>query len=201
MLDDCAIKTNLVICRGLTREVRRHYMDRSRLNPVLIIVMGVSGSGKSSVAQALAEAYGYRYLDADDFHSDEAKQQMAAGTPLTDAMRAPWVNNICAYLTTCAQQNISCTLAFSGLRKAHRDRLRQLPFRLAFIYLKGNQETIAERMSQRQDHFMPTSLLTSQFSSMEGSNGESDVLPIDITPALDEVINNCKQQLTLYLQR
>ena len=154
----------------------------SQQSPVLIIVMGVSGSGKSSVAQSLAETYGYRYLDADDFHSDEAKAHMAAGTPLTDAMRIPWVNNISAYLTECAQLNVSCTLAFSGLRKAHREQLRRLPFRLAFIYLKGKRETIAQRMSSRQDHFMPTSLLDSQFASMEDSSGESDVLPIDITP-------------------
>lgn len=177
-----------------------HRPDSLHLRPVLIIVMGVSGSGKSSVAQALAKAYGYRYLDADDFHSEEAKAQMAAGTPLTDAMRIPWVNNISAYLTDCAQLDVSCTLAFSGLRKAHRQQLRRLPFRLAFIYLKGSRETIARRMSSREDHFMPTSLLESQFASMEDSSGERDVLPIDIAPPLETVIDNCKRELEAYLQ-
>lgn len=167
--------------------------------PVLVIVMGVSGSGKSSVAQSLAEDFGYRYLDADDFHSDEAKAQMAEGTPLTDEMRIPWVNNISAYLTECAQSGISCTLAFSGLRQAHRECLRSLPFKVIFIYLKGSKETIARRMSSRQDHFMPTSLLDSQFASMEDSSTETDVLPIDITPPLEQVIRECKSRIDAQL--
>lgn len=129
--------------------------------PALIIVMGVSGSGKSSVAEELAKHYQMRYLDADDFHSDEAKAQMAAGIPLTDELRAPWVHNISAYLTDCAAKNISCTLAFSGLRKNHREILRQLPFHVIFLHLTGSKELIAQRMSARSDHFMPASLLDS----------------------------------------
>ncbi|HEY7884184.1 MAG TPA: gluconokinase, GntK/IdnK-type [Cellvibrionaceae bacterium] len=167
--------------------------------PVLIIVMGVSGSGKSTVAQFLAEDLNYCYLDADDFHTDEAKAQMAAGTPLTDAMRIPWVNNICAHLTQRAQSGTSCTLAFSGLRKAHRESLRQLPFRVVFTYLNGSKATIAQRMSLRADHFMPTSLLDSQFASMEDSSAEADVLTIDISADLPQVLAACKSQVSAYL--
>lgn len=178
-----------------------HHPEQPTSPPVLVIVMGVSGSGKSSVAQSLAENYGYRYLDADDFHSDEAKAQMAAGTPLTDEMRIPWVNNISAYLTDCAHSGVSCTLAFSGLRQAHRERLRSLPFKVIFIYLKGSKETISRRMGSREDHFMPTSLLDSQFASMEDSSAEADVLPIDITPPLEQVIDECRSRIDERLHR
>jgi len=167
-------------------------------SPVLVVVMGVSGSGKSTVARSLAEELGYCYLDADDFHSDEAVAQMAAGIPLTDAMRIPWVNNICAHLTKCAQSGTSCTLAFSGLRKAHRESLRQLPFQVVFAYLNGSKQTIAQRMSLRADHFMPTSLLDSQFASMEDSSTESDVLSIDISADLPEVLTECKSRIAAY---
>ena len=159
--------------------------------PVLLIVMGVSGTGKSSVAEALAQHYGYRYLDADDFHSDEAKALMAQGTPLTDALRAPWVRNISAYLSQCAASGASCTLAFSGLRQDHRQQLRQLPFRRLFVFLAGDKNTIATRMNLRQDHFMPTSLLDSQLASLQSPLGEPDVIEISIEPVLDTVIATC----------
>ena len=161
----------------------------------LIVVMGVSGSGKSTVAEALAEQLGYCYLDADDFHSDEAKACMAAGTPLTDAQRAPWVHNICAHLAQCAKKEQSCTLAFSGLRRSHREQLRRLPFQVIFLYLDGSQALIARRMSQRCDHFMPTSLLDSQFASMESSDDEADVIPIDISQTPQGVLERCLTSL------
>ncbi|BFM21247.1 gluconokinase [Gilvimarinus japonicus] len=163
--------------------------------PVLVIVMGVSGTGKSCVAKALAQHYGYRYIDADDFHSDEAKALMAKGTPLTDALRAPWVHNIGAYLRECAAAKVSCTLAFSGLRSDHRQQLRQLPFRRVFIYLAGKKSTIAERMNRRQDHFMPSSLLDSQLASMQSPTAEPEVSKISIEPPLEEVIANCIEKI------
>ncbi len=163
--------------------------------PQLAIVMGVSGSGKSSVAKALAERMGYQYLDADDFHSDEAKACMAAGTPLTDAQRIPWVHNICAHLTQCAKNDQSCTLAFSGLRRSHRQQLRELPFHVIFLYLNGTKTLIAERMNARSNHFMPTSLLDSQFDSMEESAAETDVVSIDIDVELEQVVQKCLTHL------
>src|SRR6188768_14337 len=85
----------------------------------LIIVMGVSGSGKSSVATAIANHYQYCFLDADDFHSQENKRHMASGQPLTDEMRIPWVNSIKEYLQSANSEQKHCVLAFSGLRKQH----------------------------------------------------------------------------------
>ncbi|UTF59993.1 gluconokinase [Gilvimarinus sp. DA14] len=162
--------------------------------PQLVIVMGVSGSGKSSVAKAMAEQLNYEYLDADDFHSDEAKACMAAGVPLTDAQRIPWVHNICAHLATRAQNGQNCTLAFSGLRRSHRQQLRKLPFDLVFLYLKGSKALIAERINARNNHFMPPSLLDSQFASMEESTTETDVISIDIDRPLSQVVESCIEQ-------
>lgn len=157
--------------------------------------MGVSGSGKSTVGEALADYYGFLYLDADDFHSEEARAQMASGKPLTDAMRAPWVTNICNTLNDYESQGTSCTLAFSGLRKAHREQLRKVAHNVLFVYLTGSKETILARMQKRENHYMPASLLDSQFDSMEDSACETDIIPVDITPSIADIIEHCKQQI------
>lgn len=155
-----------------------------------IVVMGVSGSGKSLLARALAEHYGARYLDADDFHSEQARARMASGLPLTDAMRAPWVDALAAALRDHADHgentSIKAVLAFSGLRAAHRRQLRiGSGLRLLFLFLRGDAALIAQRLSAREGHFMPASLLDSQFQTLEQPQAEPDVLTIDTaqTPA------------------
>ena len=156
----------------------------------LYILMGVSGAGKSTMAEALAEKLGYRYLDADDFHSDSAKAHMAAGKPLTDEMRAPWIERMCDYLQQQATQNQSCVLAFSGLKRHHREPLRHCGLDTHFLFLDGDAGTISERISQREGHFMPPSLLDSQFGSLERPNRdeEPDVVCINIQPPASNVI-------------
>lgn len=165
------------------------------MKPRLIIVMGVSGSGKSTVGEALAEHYDFLYLDADDFHSDAARAHMAEGKPLTDAMRAPWISHICKTLNDHESKGTSCVLAFSGLRKAHREQLRNVNHEVLFIYLTGSKDTILARMQKRENHYMPTSLLDSQFESMEDSSSEKDVIPVDIAPPITEIIAACKNCL------
>ncbi len=156
--------------------------------PVALICMGVSGCGKTTIAQALAEHFNFQFLDADDFHSEENKVHMAAGKPLTDAMRLPWVHSMREYVQILAQRNKSCTLAFSGLRAAHRKILRNTDMQTIYLYLKGSQQVILERMNARENHFMPDSLLDSQFDSMEDPTGESDVITVDINKNLNEIL-------------
>lgn len=134
---------------------------------ILIVVMGVSGSGKSSLAKALAEHYGYGYLDGDDFHDSVARSRMASGLPLTDDMRAPWVTSICQHLQTRAKQNQHSVLAFSGLRSMHRNQLRSAGLNTLFLFLCGERATIQDRLSKRTGHFMSPSLLNSQFDTLE----------------------------------
>lgn len=166
-----------------------------KTKPTVLIVMGVSGCGKSTVAKALAEDFSFSYLDADDFHSDENKAHMAAGKPLTDAMRLPWVQAMRDHVQSQCERGISCTLAYSGLRAAHREILRSTDMRTVFVFLNGSKDVILNRMSARQNHFMPTSLLDSQFSSLEDPGQEKDVLTIDIDKTLAEVLEEIRLKL------
>ena len=149
------------------------------------VVMGVSGSGKTTLALALAQAWSATFLDADDFHSEQARAHMASGQPLTDDMRRPWVERIVADLRQRVEAGERVALAFSGLRRQHRDMLRAAGLPLRFLFLHGGRELIAGRMRARSGHYMPVSLLDSQFAALELPQGEADVRAIDIdaTPA------------------
>ena len=141
--------------------------------------MGVSGCGKSSIGQQLATALSIQFIDADDFHSEEAKQSMASGIPLTDEMRKPWLQRLVKYLT---QNPIQHTvMAYSGLRRSHRQIFRELGFKTLFIHLSGTFTTISQRMRAREGHFMPESMLASQFTSLEVPQAEPDIITIDIS--------------------
>ncbi|MDR6990281.1 gluconokinase, GntK/IdnK-type [Luteimonas sp. 3794] len=153
--------------------------------PQAVIAMGVSGSGKTTLARLLAEAWQATFLDADDIHDDAARARMAAGLPLTDAMRDPWVARIADELTRRVANGERVVLAFSGLRRRHRDRLRETGLPLRFLFLHGDKTLIAARMQARSGHYMPASLLDSQFETLEMPAGEADVvtLAIDRPPA------------------
>ncbi|WP_019026171.1 gluconokinase [Colwellia piezophila] len=148
--------------------------------PHLFIVMGVSGTGKSSLAKTLADEHSLIFVDADDFHSEQAKKYMAENKPLTDEMRAPWLAAILKHLNSLYQQGQSVALAYSGLKSAHRNLFRDLPFYCHFFYLTANKEVIAKRMAQRENHFFSPALLASQFAAMQAPLlSESDVSPIN----------------------
>ncbi len=159
----------------------------------LIVIMGVSGCGKSSVASALANEYGYDFVEADDFHPEENVAHMASGQALTDAMRAPWLALLSAHLKQAARAGKNCVMSFSGLRRKHRAQIRDLPFDVLFIHLEGTQTLIRDRMNARQGHFMPPSLLDSQYQTLENPLGEKKTLGIDIDQPLDAVIEKAKQ--------
>ncbi len=150
--------------------------------PALVVCMGVSGSGKSTLAQTLAERFGLEFLEADAFHSEENRQHMAAGLALTDAMREPWIERLCAELAQRADAGRGCVLAYSGLRRAHRARFRQLGFRTLFLHLRAERELIRQRMQTRSGHFAPPDLLDSQIADLQSTRGESDVVDVDAAP-------------------
>lgn len=154
----------------------------------LIILMGVSGSGKSSLAKALADHYGYTYLDGDDFHSQEARDRMASGQPLTDAMRLPWVIRMRDYLRDAGRNHQHCTLAFSGLKRVHRDELRKAGLKTLFLFLDSDKSTIQTRVNSRANHFMAPTLVDSQFDSLEAPLDEDDVFRIDVQASFDRVL-------------
>ena len=113
--------------------------DRVRV----VVVMGVSGSGKTTIARALAGAWPATFLDADDFHSPQARAHMASGRPLTDEMRVPWVERIAADLQRRVAAGERVALAFSGLRRRHRDMLRETGLSLRFVFLQGERDLVA----------------------------------------------------------
>jgi gluconokinase len=152
------------------------------------VVMGVSGSGKTTVARGLADAWPASFLDADDFHSEQARARMASGLPLTDGMRQPWVARIASELQRRVEAGERVSLAFSGLRRRHRDMLREAGLPLRFIFLRGARELIATRMQARSGHYMPVSLLGSQFDTLEVPSAEPDVCSVDVDAPLAEVL-------------
>ena len=156
--------------------------------PHAIIVTGVSGSGKTTLARALAAHYGHVFLDADDFHSPEAKALMGAGVPLDDALREPWVEALARELQRLARQGHSSVLAFSGLRAAHRQRLRDSGVPMRFVFLHAPPDVIAARLAMRGDHFMPATLLTSQLDVLQPPCAERDVVAVDVSGSPAQVL-------------
>lgn len=155
----------------------------------LLIVMGVSGSGKSTLAKALADHYGYVYLDGDNFHSQEARDRMAQGLPLTDEMRLPWVMRMRDYFCAAAANTQNSTLAFSGLKRAHRDELRKTGLKTLFLFLHGDQTTIQQRVDNRSGHFMDPCLVASQFDNLEQPGSEEcDIVKIDVRVPFAQVL-------------
>lgn len=156
-----------------------------------IVVMGVSGCGKSLIGQRLAEALQLPFFDADDFHSPENVSKMASGVPLTDADRADWLRSLAQLIKTRAPLVLAC----SALRQRYRDELRQADPALMFVHLDGDIDTIWARLSQRRDHyFSGRDMLQSQFEQLERP-GLDEALRIDINRPVDAVFDACLDAL------
>jgi gluconokinase len=130
---------------------------------MIVVVMGVSGSGKSTVGLPLAERLGYPFFDADEFHPPENVAKMAAGTPLTDADRWPWL----ALLNGKMKEQKNAVLACSALKQSYRDALTTGLKDCRFVHLRGSLELIRARLADRKHRYMPASLLESQFATLE----------------------------------
>jgi carbohydrate kinase (thermoresistant glucokinase family) len=133
----------------------------------VLVVMGVAGCGKSTVGQALATALGWEFLEGDSFHSPENAAKMAAGTPLTDADRAPWLAAIHAAIAAGCARGARLVVACSALRHAYRLALAPDPGAVRFVYLKGDFETLRQRLAGREGHFMKEGMLQSQLATLE----------------------------------
>ena len=158
----------------------------------LFVVMGVSGCGKSTVARQLAQATGGEFLDADDFHPFANREKMAAGIPLQDEDRWGWLELLNEELKGRNQSPKPTFLACSALKQIYRNRLSRDLDKLTFIYLRGSKECIRKRLEERTDHFMPPTLLESQFATLEEP---SDALIISIEQSLPEVMTEILQAL------
>jgi gluconokinase len=134
---------------------------------MIIILMGVSGSGKTTIGEQLAQALGWPFYDGDQFHPPANVAKMQQGMPLTDEDRWPWLQALRAHIGTWVQQGMSAVLACSALKQAYREYLIIDEAEVKLVYLKGNYDLIQERLAQRRGHFMPPGLLASQFVALE----------------------------------
>jgi gluconokinase len=134
---------------------------------MIVLVMGVSGSGKTTIGEALAERLGWPYLDADDFHPRANVEKMKAGIPLNDADRQPWLDAINETLRKADEEDESLVLGCSALKQAYRDTLAHGVRDFRTVYLKGSYELIRSRVEKRHHRYMPASLLKSQFETLE----------------------------------
>jgi gluconokinase len=150
-----------------------------------VVLMGVAGCGKSSVGAALAAALGVPYRDGDDLHPPANVAKMAAGIPLDDADRAPWLGLVGQALADGAPLIIGC----SALKRRYRDQIRAaVPGPVTFVHLSGTRAVIETRMSARQNHFMPVTLLDSQFAALEPPTADEAALTVDIDQLLEAVV-------------
>ena len=151
---------------------------------MIIVLMGVCGSGKTTIGEALSGALGWPFYDADDFHPPANVAKMAAGTPLTDEDRAPWLARLADELRACLARGGHAVLACSALKQLYRDSLRAAGD-VRFVHLAGDQATIAARLAHRQHRYMPSTLLASQFATLEAP---TDALTVDIRQDIDEQV-------------
>ena len=156
--------------------------------PQAIVLMGVCGSGKTVVGEALAPKLGYAFRDGDGFHPEANVRKMAAGTPLTDEDRWPWLDSIGHALRDFRGGGI--IVACSALKKAYRQRIAAAAGRpVAFIHLDGAYATLKERMQTRRGHFMPVSLLDSQIAILEPPDASENAIRVSVDQPLDKVVD------------
>lgn len=150
-----------------------------------IVVMGVSGCGKTSVGEHLAQYMGCLFVEGDSFHSPENVQKMSNGIALEDADRWPWLDALGGKLASPNDIVLSC----SALKRAYRDRLRTVVGRpVTFIFLQGSRTLLVERLTERKGHYMPAALLESQLATLELPARESDVVSIEIGQSLERIV-------------
>lgn len=153
-----------------------------------LVVMGVSGTGKSSVAHTLRDRLGWSFAEGDDFHPPSNLATMSAGIPLTDADRWPWLAAIADWTREEASAGHSTIVTCSALRRAYRERLRQAATGTLFVHLAGSPDLIAKRLNARSDHFMPASLLLSQLETLEPLQADEPGIVVDVGDDIDTIV-------------
>jgi gluconokinase len=163
--------------------------------PCALIVMGVSGAGKSTIGEKLAERLGWKFEDGDRFHPPINVAKMSAGQPLTDEDRWPWLRAIADEIARVCEAAGHVVIASSALKRAYRDILVHGRPDVRIIYLKGTQDLIASRLALRKGHFMPPGLLESQFETLEPPDASEDAVTVSIDGSVETVVNDILRQL------
>ncbi|MDO8902194.1 MAG: gluconokinase [Phenylobacterium sp.] len=167
----------------------------------ILLVMGVSGAGKTTIAKALAERLGWAFLDADDLHPPANHAKMAMGAALDDEDRRPWLAAVAAWIAARQTEACPAVVACSALKRTYRDQLRRAAADLQIVFIRAEPELLAERLRRRRGHFMPPSLLASQFATLEPPAPEEGAVDIDAAQALPEIIDAVVSEMVAHRRR
>jgi gluconokinase len=159
---------------------------------MVVIVMGVTGAGKTTVGRALADALGWEFQDGDELHSEMSKRKMHLGIALDDADRAPWLSALRKLILNMVSEGRDGVVACSALKQSYRDELVVDPKCVKVVYLKGSKEVIGERLRNRVGHFMNPELLQSQFDTLEEPR---DAIVVDISMAPEAIVSEIRTRL------
>lgn len=162
---------------------------------VPLVVIGVSGSGKTTVAKLVAERLDYRFFDADDFHPPENIAKMKAGIALDDEDRKPWLARLADLLAVSSRKGEPVVLACSALKRAYRERLASACEALLFVYLAGDPDVLFKRLSERKGHYMPASLLASQLEALEVPGRDENAIELDIAQTPEALVGKIGARL------
>ena len=165
------------------------------LHPMPVVVFGVSGSGKTTVGEALAQRVAYEFCDADDLHSPANIEKMHAGHPLTDEDRWPWLDVVGQRMSEILAQERGVVVACSALKRSYRDLLRDHVAATFFVFLDGSEELISSRVNARHGSFMPTSLLSSQFEALEPLGVDEIGVRIDVGQDMAQIVDEAARAL------
>jgi gluconokinase len=160
------------------------------VNRNLYVVMGITGSGKSTVGAILAHRLGVDFIEGDDYHPVENVRRMASGIPLTDDDRAGWLRALASRIREASEAGTGIVLTSSALKRSYREVLRAAAPELQFVFLKGSRALILERLAGRRGHFMPTSLLESQLATLEEPAADEHAWTYDIQAPAQEIVDD-----------
>jgi gluconokinase len=161
--------------------------------PKVVVVMGVAGTGKTTIGSLLAARLGVPYAEGDDFHPPANIAWMSAGTPLTDDDRWPWLDAIGSWAH--GRAGLGGVVSCSALKRSYRDRLRAEAPGVVFVHLAGDRSLIEDRMSHRQGHFMPTALLDSQFATLQPLQEDEAGVVVDVSGSPEEIAGRAAKAL------
>ncbi len=161
----------------------------------IVVMMGITGSGKSTIGRRLAERLGATFVEGDDHHSPENRRKMAQGRPLDDADREPWLDRLVEVTSGEARAGRDVVLSCSALRRRYRDRLRAAGETVRFVHLTGADELVRRRMDARPGHFMPPVLIDSQIATLEPPDDEPDVFDVDIVESPETIVDRIAARL------
>jgi carbohydrate kinase (thermoresistant glucokinase family) len=175
------------------------WSDRATVvNPPLIVIMGVSGCGKSSVGQGLAAALGIEFVEGDELHPPRNVALMAAGTPLNDADRAGWLQALAGVLTSAQADGRGLVVSCSALKRTYRDVLRGGAADVRFVFLQGSPALLEARVQRRRGHYMPASLLHSQLATLEPPDADEGAITIDIDQPTERIVDTLRHTMSSF---